>query len=474
MSYDALVVGSGPNGLTAAIILARAGFKTLLIEQAERIGGGCRSAALTGSGFTHDICAAVHPLGYSSPVFRQFPLNEYGLSWCRPEIPLAHPLDHGRAAFLYSSLEKTAAAFGPDQENYRRLVKPFVKAWPNLVEGILGPVLSLPRHPLLMARFARHSLPSVARLVDKHFTADPVKALFAGLAVHGLLPLERSPTASFAMVLGTAAHSVGWPLVAGGSQRLAEALAGYFTKLGGEIQTGRLISKGGDLPAARATVFDLTPRQIVKLAGRRLTFSQAQSLKRFRHGPGVFKLDWALSEEIPWLNPDCRRAGTVHLGGTFAEIARSEREVWLGRQPQKPAVILVQPSLFDPGRAPAGKHTAWAYCHVPAGSDFDMTLQVENQIERFAPGFKEIIAARSSLNPRAMEDYNPNYHGGDITGGIQSLRQTIFRPTITLRPYDLPIPGWFLGSASSPPGGGVHGMGGFHAANRAIRWLTRA
>ena len=473
MASDALVVGSGPNGLTAAIMLARNGFKTLLIEQAEMIGGGCRSAPLTESGFTHDICAAVHPLGFSSPIFNEFPLKEHGLSWCKPEIPLAHPLDNGKAALLHANLEETVVNFGPDGASYKELVLPFVKSWPALVEGILGPILRLPHHPLLLTKFALSSLPSVAWLVNKHFTNTPAKALFAGLAVHGLLPLERSPTASFAMVLGTAAHSAGWPLVTGGSQQLANALASYFKKLGGEIQTGRMIKKTSDLPLARTTLFDLTPRQITDLAGERFPLFQRQRLRRFRHGPGVFKLDWALNEPIPWQNPDCRRAGTVHLGGSFAEIARSERDVWLGRHPEKPAVLLVQPSLFDKTRAPAGKHTAWAYCHIPAGSDYDMTPFVENQIERFAPGFKEIIESRSTMNPQAMENHNHNYVGGDITGGIQNLRQTLFRPTITLKPYDLPMPGWFLCSASSPPGGGVHGMCGFHAANRALKWLKK-
>lgn len=473
MTYDALVVGSGPNGLTAAVILARNGFKTLLIEQAETIGGGCRSAPLTKSGFVHDICAAVHPLGFSSPIFKEFPLEEHGLTWCQPEIPLAHPLDHGRAALLYTSLEETAANFGPDGQPYKKLVSPFIKSWPALVEGILGPVMRLPRHPLLLAQFAKSSLPSVSYLVNKHFINGSAKALFAGLAVHGLLPLERSPTASFAMVLSCAAHSSGWPLVKGGSQQLVNALAAYFKKLGGEIQTGRMIKNIGDLPRAKTTLFNLTPQQISALAGERLPLFQHQRLRRFRHGPGVFKLDWALSEPIPWLNPDCRRAGTVHLGGSFAEIARSERDVWLGRHPEKPAVILVQPSLFDKTRAPAGRHTAWAYCHLPASSDYNMTPFVENQIERFAPGFKEIIEARSIMNPQAMESHNPNYVGGDITGGIQNLRQTLFRPTITLKPYDLPIPGWFLCSSSSPPGGGVHGMCGFHAANRALKWLKK-
>ncbi|MBN2808802.1 MAG: NAD(P)/FAD-dependent oxidoreductase [Deltaproteobacteria bacterium] len=471
MSYDALIVGSGPNGLSAGIMLARRGFRTLIVEQAETIGGGCRSAALTESGFIHDICAAVHPLGFSSPIFKELQLEQQGLKWRQPEIPLAHPLDDGRAALLHRSLAATAENLGRDGQAYQELVNPFVNSWPELVSSILGPVLSLPRHPLLMARFAQASLPSVKHLVNRHFYGDAGKALFAGLAVHGLLPLERAPTASFAMVLSCAAHAAGWPLVAGGSQELAHALARTFCKFGGRIESGRPIKNFADLPAARTTLFDLNPGQIAALAGKRFSLSQSQRLRRFRHGPGVFKLDWALNEKIPWRNPDCGRAGTVHLGGTFAEIARSEREVWLGCHPAKPAVILVQPSLFDPSRAPMGKHTAWAYCHVPAGSDFDMHQAVEDQIERFAPGFKETIRQRSIMNPPAMEAHNPNYVGGDITGGVQNLRQTIFRPTVTLRPYNLPRPGWFLCSASSPPGGGVHGMCGFHAARQAIKWL---
>ncbi|MBN2706326.1 MAG: NAD(P)/FAD-dependent oxidoreductase, partial [Deltaproteobacteria bacterium] len=427
MAYDALIIGSGPNGLTAGIILAQAGCKTLMVEQAAEIGGGCRSAALTAPGFIHDICAAVHPLGFSSPIFQKLPLHEHGLDWRRPEIPLAHPLDGGRAALLYHDLQETAAGLKGDGRAYHNLIAPLVKSWPELVDGILGPVLRMPRHPLLLARFAHNSLFSVATLTKRHFREETTRALFAGLAVHGLLPLESSPTAGFAMILGSAAHAVGWPLVKGGSRQLVQALAAYFQKLGGVIENNHPIRRHRDLPTARVTLFDLTPAQILEIAGEHFHPAPRRRLQAFRHGPGVFKLDWALNDVIPWQNPDCRRAGTVHLGGGFTEIACSEREIWRGRHPEKPAVILVQPSLADRSRAPAGCHTAWAYCHVPAASTTDMSTAIENQVERFAPGFRRIIRQRSVMNPAAMEAYNPNYRGGDISGGVQNLRQTIFR-----------------------------------------------
>ncbi|MBN2232701.1 MAG: NAD(P)/FAD-dependent oxidoreductase [Deltaproteobacteria bacterium] len=475
MTADVVVVGSGPNGLVAAAFLARTGFSVTVFEGESTVGGGCRSAALTLPGFIHDICAAVHPLGISSPGFASLPLAAHGLNWRQPEIPLAHPLDDGSAALLERSLDRTAAGFGRDGDAYRRLVAPFVARWSGLVPDILAPAVTgtVPRHPLLMARFGLHALRSVRGLVDGRFVERGTKALFAGLAVHGLLPLERPPTASFAMVLGAAAHAVGWPLVAGGSQNLADALAACVRAAGGDIVRDHPVRAAADIPPARAVLFDISPRHLLGLAGDRFPLSYRQALRRFRHGPGVFKVDWALSGPIPWRNGACRRAGTVHLGGTFGEIARSERQVWLGGHPDRPAVLLVQPTVCDASRAPAGKHVAWAYCHVPAGSPVDMAAAVEAQVERFASGFKDLVIGRHVMPPAAMEAHNPNYIGGDITGGVQSLRQTFFRPVAGRDPYRLPVPGWFLCSASTPPGGGVHGMCGLHAAQRARHWLEK-
>lgn len=471
--YDAIVIGAGPNGLAAAIVLARAGCAVLVFEAADSVGGGTRSAALTLPGFVHDVCSAIHPLGAGSPLFRAFPLDRFGLEWIQPPAPLAHPLDDGTAVLLERAVEATAAGLGPDAAAYRRLMAPLVADADRILRFILGP-FRIPRHPLTLARFGLKALRSAAGLASHRFQGERARALFAGLAAHSMLPLERSPSAAVGLVLAILGHTAGWPLPRGGSQRIADALAGYLRALGGEIVTGRPVRALDELPPARAVLFDLTPRQVLAIAGQRLPASYRRRLERYRYGPGVFKVDWALAGPIPWRAPECRRAATVHLGGMLDEIAAAERAVAAGRHPERPFVILAQPSLFDPSRAPEGKHTAWAYCHVPNGSSVDMTGRIEAQVERFAPGFRELILARSVLSPADLERYNPNYVGGDINGGVLDLRQLFTRPAPRLNPYSTPDPSLYICSASTPPGGGVHGMCGYWAARTALRRVLQA
>ena len=466
--YDAVVVGSGPNGLAAAITLARAGCAVLVLEAAETIGGGLRSKPLTLPGFVHDVCAAIHPLARASPFFRSLPLADHGVTWVEPDTPLAHPMDDGQALLLERSLQSTGAASGNDGNAYVDLMAPLVRHWKPLMDMLLGP-LRIPRRPLLMTRFGLSGLRSAQTLAEAKFTGDATKALFAGLAAHAVLPLDRRPTAAFGLVLAILGHAVGWPLVRGGSQRLADAMASYLTSLGGEIQVNTPIACADDLPPSRVVLLDVTPRQLLRLAGHRLTSSYRRQLERYRYGPGVFKMDWALDGPIPWCAEACKHAATVHLGGTLHEIAASEQAAFNGQHSEKPFVILAQPSLFDGTRAPAGQHTAWAYCHVPHGSTLDMSERIENQIERFAPGFQERVLSRHVMAPAALEQYNSNYVGGDISGGVQNMRQIFTRPTLRLTPYATPDKGLFICSSSTPPGGGVHGMSGFFAAQSALR-----
>jgi phytoene dehydrogenase-like protein len=465
---DAVVVGSGPNGLTAAIVLARAGRSVLLLEAAETVGGGMRTAELTLPGFRHDVCSAIHPLGVGSPFLRTLPLEQHGLQWIQPPAPLAHPFDDGTAASLERSPEATGETLGEDAEAYCRLLEPLVKVADELVEQLLGP-LRLPRHPLALARFGLNGLLPATSLARHRFVGERARGLFAGLAAHAILPLSRPPTGAVGLMFALCGHVFGWPLPRGGSQALANALASHLRSLGGKIECERKVESLSELADARIVLLDVTPRQLLALAGDSLPEGYRRRLGRYRYGPGVFKLDLALDGPIPWRASECARSATVHLGGTFEEIAASEAAVAEGRHPERPYVLLAQQSLFDAERAPADKHTAWAYCHVPNGSELDMTGQIEAQIERFAPGFQERILARHMLGPAELERYNANYIGGDIAGGAQDLRQLFTRPIARLVPYSTPLTGIFLCSSSTPPGAGVHGMCGYYAAHAALR-----
>ena len=467
--YDAVVAGAGPNGLAAAITLARAGHSVVVYEARATVGGGCRSAELTLPGFVHDVCSAIHPLAVASPFFRSVPLAEYGLEWMHPAVALGHPLPGGAAVALHHSLAKTAAGLGPDSPAYTRLMAPLVRDWPRIEDAILGPLPLPPQHPLALARFGLSALLPAQWLAATRFRTPAARALIAGLAAHGMMPLGKPITAAFGLVLGILAHVAGWPVPRGGAQSISDALAAYLRSLGGEIVTDAPIASLDELPSARAVLCDVTPRQLVSLAGDSLPAGYRRQLERYRYGPGVFKLDYALDGPAPWLAEECRQAGTVHVGGTLQEIATAERQVARGEVPERPFVLVAQQSLFDPTRAPAGKQTLWAYCHMPAGSEVDMTARVETQIERFAPGFRERILARHTLSAAEMEAYNPNYIGGDINGGVQDLWQLYTRPVVSLAPYATPVPGLFLCSSSTPPGGGVHGMCGLHAARVALR-----
>jgi phytoene dehydrogenase-like protein len=474
VSYDAVVVGAGPNGLAAAIRLAQAHLSVLLLEANESVGGATRSSALTLPGFIHDVCSAVHPLAFASPYFRQLHLEKFGLGWVHPEIPLAHPLDGGQAALLQSSVSATVAGLGPDGPAYASLMGPLAETWESLLVEVLQPLLHRPRHPAALARFGLRALGSAAHLAKASFAHEPARALFAGLAAHAFLPLEQRASAAFGLVLGMLGHAVGWPLARGGSQQIAEALAACFRSLGGEIATHTPVDNLGQLPLARAVILDVTPLQLLLLAGDKLPDSYIRRLGRYRYGPGVFKVDYALARPVPWQAHCCARAGTVHLGGSLEEIADAERTVAEGRLPERPFVLFAQPSLFDPSRAPAGKHTAWAYCHVPNGSTFDMAARIESQIERFAPGFRDLVLARHTINCVEMERRNANLVGGDINGGAANFRQLLARPVCTPAPYRTPVPGLYLCSSSTPPGGGVHGMCGFHAAQTVLHDLSRS
>jgi phytoene dehydrogenase-like protein len=471
--YDAIIVGSGPNGLAAAIVLAQRGLAVLVREANSTLGGGARTLPLTIPGFLHDSGSAVHPMGLASPFFQTLPLADHGLQWIQPPIPLAHPLGRSPgdepAAALHRSIPETAQTVAPDADPYRRLLGPIVRNWPHLLPQLLGPILHWPSHPFQLAQFGLHALLPATTLNRHAFRAERARALFAGLAAHSIVALDRPATSAFGLVLAATAHTVGWPIPRGGAQSITNALAAHLHSLGGIIETYAPLESLAALPPSRAVLLDVTPRQALRIAGDALPHTYRAALERFRPGPGIFKIDWALAGPIPWADPLCSHAGTVHLGGSAAEIAASEHAAWHGHHSDRPFVLLAQPSLFDPTRAPAQHHTAWAYCHVPNGSALDRTAIIEAQVERFAPGFHDLILARTTMNAPRLQQSNANLLGGDISGGANNLLQTLFRPVPSLDPYRTPTEGLYLCSSSTPPGGGVHGMCGYHAAQSALK-----
>ncbi|MEP6689569.1 MAG: NAD(P)/FAD-dependent oxidoreductase [Gemmatimonadaceae bacterium] len=465
-TYDVVVIGAGPNGLSAAIVAASHGLSTLVIEAEQTIGGGTRSAALTLPGFVHDVCSAVHPMAQASPFFRSLPLAAHGLRWITPPVACAHPLERGDAALLMNSVAETARLLGPDERAYQSLIGEVARNWPTIERDALGPI-GLPRHPLRFAKFGMKALMPATTLARMQFSTAKARALFAGNAAHSILPLDRVGSSAIGFVLAAVGGIYGWPIPQGGSQSIANALASYFISLGGVVRTGQRIDSIDELPPSTIVLADISPRALARMAHARLPGGSRRALERYRYGPGAFKVDWALAAPIPWKAGQCRDAATVHVGGSLAEIAESERLPWDGQCAERPFVLVTQPSLFDDRRAPAGKHTAWGYCHVPNGSTVDMTEKIEAQIERFAPGFRDTVLARASRSPATLEHENANLIGGDIAGGANDLAQLFLRPT--RRMYRTGAKSIYLCSASTPPGGGVHGMCGFHAATRAIR-----
>lgn len=465
--FDAIIVGAGPNGLAAGIYLQQNGLSVLIVEAQNKPGGGLRSAELTLPGFIHDICSAIHPLAVGSPFFQQLPLADYGLEYIYPEIAAAHPFDNGTAAILKQSVSETAKLLGNDERAYLKLMQPLVSNWPSIVADVLGP-LHYPKHPLAMVKFGLSALTS-AEYLSKRFKTAEAKALLAGMAAHSMLPLSKLTTSAVALVLMINGHLKGWPIPMGGSNRIANALASYFNSIGGQIQTNTYIHSLQQLPSAHAVLFDVSPKQLLEIAGHKFSSLYKWQLERYRYGMGVFKVDWALNGQIPFKAEDCKKAGTIHIGNTIQEITQAEKQTWRGQRAEKPFVLLAQQSVFDPSRAPKGKHTAWAYCHVPNGSKVDMTMAVENQIERFAPGFKDLILAKHTMSPAQMQEYNPNYIGGDINGGLLDIGQLFTRPALRWSPYKTSAKGIYLCSASTPPGGGVHGMCGYNAAKRVLK-----
>lgn len=465
--FDAVVVGTGPNGLAAAITLQQAGLSVLLLEGRESIGGGMRTEELTLPGFHHDLCSAVHPLAAISPFFATLPLERHGLKFIYPEIAAAHPFDDGTAAFLQCSPERTAAGLGRDEDRYLRLIQPLVNDWAAIAGVVLGPV-RFPKNPFKTARFGLKALRSASGTAAAFSTRD-AKGLWAGMAAHSMLPLDHSLTSAVGLILMAAAHLRGWPVPEGGSRSIADALAAYFCSLGGKLETGFYVRSLSQLPSSRAVLLDVTPRQLLQIAGYRFSSFYKWQLEKYRYGMGVFKIDWALDGPVPFVVPGCEKAAAIHLGNSFEEVARSEAFAWNGQHAENPFVLLAQQSVFDSSRAPDGKHTVWGYCHVPNGSTKDMTEAIERQVERFAPGFRDRILARHVMSPAALEAYNPNYIGGDINGGAFLPGQLFTRPALRRSPYRTSAKDIYICSSSTPPGGGVHGMCGYHAASRALK-----
>ena len=465
--FDAIVVGSGPNGLAAGIAIQQGGLSVLILEAKSMAGGGLRTEEITIPGFRHDLCSAVHPLAASSPFFNTLPLSDFGLKFLYPEIPLAHPFDDGSAIQLLPSVRETAKGMGADADAYLKLMMPLVKSWPDLQDDVLGP-LHFPKHPMEMVRFGWSAL-SAASQLSKRFQTEKTKGFWGGLAVHSQLPFNYLASSGIGLVLLTVGHIRGWPVAEGGSQSIADALISYFKSIGGKIETNQTVKSLDQLPSSRVVLLDVGPLQLLKIAGNHLSSYYRWQLKKFHYGMGVFKIDWALADPIPFKAESARKAVTIHLGSSFQEMAASEKSAWFGKASEKPAVILAQQSIIDPRRAPEGKQTGWAYCHVPSGSTTDMTEAIEKQVERFAPGFRERILARHTMNTKEMEELNSNYIGGDIGGGANILSQLFTRPALRSAPYRSSVRGIYLCSASTPPGGGVHGMCGYHAAKRALR-----
>ncbi len=466
--YDAVIVGSGPNGLAAAITMQQQGLSTLLLEAKPTIGGGMRSAELTLPGFVHDICSAIHPMALSSPFFSKIPLDKFGLEFINPVYAAAHPFTDGSAAILHRSIEQTAQSLGIDAKAYQKLMMPLYEHRDKIFPFILGP-FRFPKHPFVMANFGLRALQPATLLASSVFKTEEAQGLLAGMAAHSMLPLNKIATSAIALVLMLAAHNKDWPIPKGGSQSIANAMGAYYTSLGGKMETNFNVTSLQQLPSSHAVLFDVTPKQLLQIAGHRFSSLYKWQLKKYQYGVGVFKVDWALSEPIPFINEQCKEAGTVHIGNTIHDIAKSENEAWRGKHSEQPFVLLAQQSLFDRTRAPEGKQTAWAYCHVPNGSTRNMTAIIEQQIERFAPGFRDCILAKHQMDTEAIQEYNANYIGGDINGGAQLITQLFTRPALRWSPYKTSAKGLYICSSSTPPGGGVHGMSGYHAAKRALK-----
>jgi phytoene dehydrogenase-like protein len=465
--FDAIVIGSGPNGLSAAITLKQQGLSVLLIEGKDVIGGGLTSVEFTLPGYIHDVCSAIHPLALGSPYFQTLPLATHGLTYLHPELAAAHPFDNGTAAILANSVEETARLLGEDEQTYLDIFRPMVRDWPKIAPDVLAPI-HFPKYPIAMGKFGLKAMTS-ATYFAKRFKTKEAKGLWAGMAAHAIQPLTNLSTSAIALVLMTAGHLKGWPIPKGGSKEIANALLSYYKSLGGKVQTGHFVKTLRELPSSKTILFDVTPKQLLEIAGHKFSSIYKWQLERYRYGMGVFKIDWALDGQIPFISEQARKAGTIHIGNTLEEIAASELITSKGNHSEKPYVLLAQQSLFDSSRAPAGKHTAWAYCHVPNGSTKDMTTIIEQQVERFAPGFRELILAKHTMNTSEIQEYNPNYIGGDINGGIIDLAQLFTRPALRSSPYRTSAKGLYICSSSTPPGGGVHGMCGYHAAKQALK-----